>query len=113
MHAAHGSNVLLDKTFVWGEVEKHFAESPRHLSFRVVWGRNSTVPIETFAVAAKWDPWRDILDVWASIQMPKYSDQIARTLRIPLNNVRVHQDIDVGGRLFSASAPVDAFGTWR
>ena len=78
VHPAHGSNVLLDKTFVWGEVEKHFAESPRHLSFRVVWGRNSTVPIETFAVAAKWDPWRDILDVWASIQMPKYSDQIAR-----------------------------------
>jgi 2-furoyl-CoA dehydrogenase large subunit len=97
VHAAHGSNVLLDKTFVWGEVEKHFAESPRHLSFRVVWGRSSTVPIETFGVAAKWDPWREILDVWASIQMPKYSDQIARSLRIPLNNVRVHQDVDVGG----------------
>jgi 2-furoyl-CoA dehydrogenase large subunit len=97
VHPAHGSNVLLDKTFVWGEAEKHFAESPRHLSFRVVWGRNASVPIETFAVAAKWDPWRDILDVWASIQMPKYSDQIARALRIPLNNVRVHQDIDVGG----------------
>ena len=97
VHAAHGSNVLLDKTFVWGEVDKHFAESPRHLSFRVAWGRNSTVPIETFGVAAKWDPWRDILDVWASIQMPKYSDQIARALRIPANNVRVHQDVDVGG----------------
>ena len=97
VHAAHGSNVLLDKTFVWGDVDKDFAESPRQLSFRVVWGRSSTVPIETFGVAAKWDPWRAILDVWASIQMPKYSDQIARALRIPLNNVRVHQDVDVGG----------------
>src|SRR5882724_7458144 len=97
VHPPHGSNLLLDKTFVWGEVEKHFAESPRHLSFRVVWGRSSTVPIETFGVAAKWDPWREMLDVWASIQMPKYSDQIARSLRIPLNNVRVHQDVDVGG----------------
>jgi 2-furoyl-CoA dehydrogenase large subunit len=97
VHPEHGSNVLLDRTFVWGEVDKHFAESPRHLSFRVTWGRNSTVPIETFGVAAKWDPWREILDVWASIQMPKYSDQIARALRIPLNNVRVHQDVDVGG----------------
>ena len=29
--------------------------------------------------------------------MPKYSDQIARALRIPLNCVRVHQDVDVGG----------------
>jgi 2-furoyl-CoA dehydrogenase large subunit len=97
VHPEHGSNVLMDKTFVWGEVEKHFAESPRHLSFRVVWGRSSTVPIETFGVAAKWDPWREILDVWASIQMPKYPDQIARALRIPANNVRVHQDVDVGG----------------
>ncbi len=94
---AHGSNVLLDRTFVWGEVEKHFAESPRQLAFRVTWGRNSTVPIETFGVAASWDPWRDMLDVWASIQMPKYPDQIARALRIPANNVRVHQDVDVGG----------------
>jgi 2-furoyl-CoA dehydrogenase large subunit len=97
VHAAHGSNVLLDRTFVWGEVDEHFAASPRHLSFRVVWGRSSTVPIETFGVAAKWDPWREILDVWASIQMPKYPDQIARSLRIPANNARVHQDVDVGG----------------
>jgi 2-furoyl-CoA dehydrogenase large subunit len=97
VHPAHGSNVLLDKTFVWGEVGKHFADSPRHLSFRVVWGRNSTVPIETFGVVAEWDPWREMLDVWGSIQMPKYPDQIARALRLPANNVRVHQDIDVGG----------------
>jgi 2-furoyl-CoA dehydrogenase large subunit len=61
VHSAHGSNVLLDRTFVWGEVDKHFA------------------------------------DVWASIQMPKYPDQIARALRIPANGVRVHQDVDVGG----------------
>jgi 2-furoyl-CoA dehydrogenase large subunit len=97
VHAAHGCNVLLDRTFVWGEVEKHFAESPRQLSFRVTWGRSSTVPIETFGVAASWDPWREMLDVWASIQMPKYPDQIARSLRIPANGVRVHQDVDVGG----------------
>ena len=97
VHPAHGSNVLLDRTFVWGEVEKHFAESPRHLSFRVTWGRSSTVPIETFGVVASWDPWREMLDVWASIQMPKYPDQIARALRIPANGVRVHQDVDVGG----------------
>src|SRR5207245_10065749 len=27
VHADHGSNVLLDRTFVWGDVEKDFAES--------------------------------------------------------------------------------------
>jgi 2-furoyl-CoA dehydrogenase large subunit len=97
VHAGHGSNVLLNKTFVWGDVDKHFAEAERTLSFRVTWGRSSTVPIETFGVVASWDPWREILDVWASIQMPKYPEQIARSMRIPANQVRVDQDVDVGG----------------
>jgi 2-furoyl-CoA dehydrogenase large subunit len=97
VHQAHGSNVLLDKTFVWGEVDKDFTEAPRHLSLRVKWGRSSTVPIETFGVVASWDPWRDILDVWASIQMPKYPEQIAMGLKLPASSVRVHYDVDVGG----------------
>jgi len=97
VHPAHGSNVLLDRTFVWGEVEKDFAASPHKLKHRVKWGRSATVPIETFGVTASWDPWREILDVWASIQMPKYPDQIAMTLKIPMSSVRVHHDVDVGG----------------
>ena len=97
VHEKHGSNVLLDRTFVWGEVEKDFADSPRKLSMRVKWGRSSTVPIETFGIVARWDPWREILDVWASIQMPRYNEQIAHALKIPGTSVRVHHDVDVGG----------------
>jgi 2-furoyl-CoA dehydrogenase large subunit len=97
VHEAHGSNVLLDKTFVWGEVEKDFAASPHKLSLQVKWGRSSTVPIETFGVVARWDPWAELLDVWASIQMPRYADQIGAALKIPLSSVRVHYDVDVGG----------------
>jgi 3-oxo-Delta1-steroid hydratase/dehydrogenase large subunit len=97
VHADHGSNVLLDRTFVWGEVEKDFAESPHYLSLKMKWGRSSTVPIETFGVLANWDPWREILDVWASVQMPRYPDQIAAALKLPGSAVRVHNDVDVGG----------------
>jgi 2-furoyl-CoA dehydrogenase large subunit len=97
VHEAHGSNVLLDKTFTWGEVDKDFAASPRKLKLRVKWGRSSTVPIETFGVTASWDPWRDMLDVHASIQMPRFHDQIGTALKIPLTSVRVHHDVDVGG----------------
>ena len=49
------------------------------------------------ACVASWDPWREILDVWASIQMPKYPDQIATALKLPVSAVRVHYDVDVGG----------------
>ena len=97
VHPAHGSNVLLDRVFNWGDIDEHFAASEHQLSLRVTWGRNSTVPIETFGVLAQWDPWGQVLDVRASIQMPKYADQIARALRLPMNGVRVHYDVDVGG----------------
>ena len=97
VHEAHGTNVLLDRTFVWGEVEKDFTESPHHLSLKVKWGRNSTVPIETFGVLANWDPWREVLDVWASIQMPRFQEQLALALKLPGSAVRVYNDVDVGG----------------
>ncbi len=97
VHASHGSNVLLERRFVWGDVEADFTKADRRLAYRVKWGRSSTVPIETFHVTASWDAWRETLDVWASIQMPKFADQIARALRMSLNNVRVHNDVDVGG----------------
>src|SRR5215813_3972240 len=97
VHPAHGTNVLLHRRFVWGPVEDAFAKADHQLSFRAVWSRSSTVPIETFAVTAQWDPGQQIFDVWASIQMPKYPDQVARALRLPGNAVRVHYDVDVGG----------------
>ena len=74
-----------------------FAKAEHQLSFRATWNRNATVPIETFAVAAQWHPGTEILDIWASIQMPKYPDQAAKALRLPGNAVRVHYDVDVGG----------------
>ena len=97
VHEKHGTNVLLDKTFVWGEVDKDFAAAPHKLKLRVKWARSSTVPIETFGVVSTWDPWREMLDVWASIQLPRYADQIAAALKIPATSVRVHYDVDVGG----------------
>jgi CO/xanthine dehydrogenase Mo-binding subunit len=97
VHAEHGSNVLLDRTFTWGAVEQNFAQSAHRLSLKVKWGRSSTVPVETFAVLASWDPWREILDVFASVQMPRFPDQVALALKLPGSCVRVHNDVDVGG----------------
>ena len=97
VHPAHGSNVILHKKFVWGPVDEAFAKAQHQLAFRASWSRSSTVPIETFGIAAQWNPGTEILEVWASIQMPKYPDQVAKALRLPGNGVRVHYDVDVGG----------------
>lgn len=97
VHADHGSNVLFRRKFVWGPVEERFERAAHRLQFRARWNRSATVPIETFGVVAQWHRGSDLLDVWASIQMPKFPDQIARALRLPGNAVRVHFDVDVGG----------------
>jgi len=97
VHPAHGSNVIFQRKFVWGDVDGHFSRAQHQLSYRVRWARSSTVPIETFVVACAWNDATQILDVWASIQMPKFPDQLAKSLRLPGNAVRVHFDVDVGG----------------
>ena len=97
VHPEHGRNVLLDKQFVWGPVDDDFATAAHTLSFSVTWGRNSTVPIETFGVIAEWNGWDQMLDIWASVQMPKYADQISRSLGLAGNAIRVHYNVDVGG----------------
>ncbi len=98
VHPEHGSNLLYRRTFTWGRVARGFRGSAAHrLSFRARWHRSATVPIETFGVVAQWEPQARLLEIWASIQMPKYPEQIARALRLPGNAVRVHFDVDVGG----------------
>lgn len=97
VHPRHGSNVIFRRKFTWGDVDSHFAQAAHQLTYRVRWARSSTVPIETFAVACSWNDATEVLDVWASIQMPKFPDQLAKALRLPGNGVRVHFDVDVGG----------------
>lgn len=97
VHVEHGSNLAYQRTFTWGPVADDVAAAEHYAEVRVRWGRSSTVPLETFGVLAEWDAGRGILDVWASIQMPQYAEQIAEALRIPLSSVRVHYDVDVGG----------------
>nr|WP_246294966.1 xanthine dehydrogenase family protein molybdopterin-binding subunit [Schlegelella koreensis] len=97
VHPRHGSNVIWRRHFVWGDVDDHFAAAPHRLSYRARWARSSTVPIETFVVTCAWNDATQMLDVWASIQMPKYPDLLAKHMRLPGNQVRVHYDVDVGG----------------
>jgi 3-oxo-Delta1-steroid hydratase/dehydrogenase large subunit len=97
VHAALGSNVLAHREFTWGDVAGDFARADSVSRVRVRWNRSSTVPLETFGVVASWDDDARLLDVWASVQMPQFPEQLARALRLAGNQVRVHFDVDVGG----------------
>ena len=97
VHSGHGSNILYHRIYDWGDVDPVFEAAAHSLKFRANWSRSATVPVETFGVLAKWDEGQQMLDVWASIQMPSYPEQIAAVLKLPVNAVRVHYDVDVGG----------------
>ncbi|MFP6747555.1 MAG: xanthine dehydrogenase family protein molybdopterin-binding subunit [Alphaproteobacteria bacterium] len=97
VHPEHGSNVLYHGNFLWGDVDGDFAAADDSLSLRTRWGRSATVPIETFGALARWNGGTEILDIWASIQMPNFVELMAATLGYPLNGIRLHQDVDVGG----------------
>ncbi|HEX6841890.1 MAG TPA: xanthine dehydrogenase family protein molybdopterin-binding subunit [Stellaceae bacterium] len=97
VHPEHGSNVLYRRKFVWGPVDADFAAAAHRLALRARWHRSSTVPIETFGVLAQWHADAGLLDIWASIQMPKFPDLLAQALRLPGSAIRTHFDVDVGG----------------
>lgn len=97
VHPEQPSNVLWQRKFTWGNVDEDFAQAAHRVTGRYRWHRSSAVPIETFGVVARWNGAIDLLDVWASIQMPQYPEQIANALGLAHNQVRVHYDIDVGG----------------
>ena len=90
VHPAHGSNVLYRRKFVWGEVDKHFAAADEHqLSYRGALGTQLDSADRDFCGHVRVERRHQILDVWASIQMPKYPDLIAKCLRLAGNQVRV------------------------
>lgn len=97
IHDAHGSNVVWEDHFTWGDVDERFARADHVFDFRYRWGRHAGVPLETFGVVATLDHTREVLDVWASHQTPSLHNEIAHVLRRPAHTVRLHQDLDVGG----------------
>ena len=97
LHEAHGSNIAFQTSIDFGDVEGAFQRAAHVFSNRYRWSRHSGVPLETFGCVAAWDEVAGIVEVRASQQNPQISEQIARTMRIPTNKVRVHMDIDIGG----------------
>ena len=97
LHEAHGSNIAFQTSIDFGDVDTAFQQATHIFEAHYRWARHSGVPLETFGSIATWDEISGIVDVWASQQNPQISEQIARTMRVQTNKVRVHMDVDIGG----------------
>lgn len=89
LHDEMDSNVALDSTLAFGEVDEAFADSDNVVvrdSLR--WGRTSAQPLEPVAALADYDPATGMLTIQSnSVALTNFAFLIAGTLKIPSNKL--------------------------
>jgi CO/xanthine dehydrogenase Mo-binding subunit len=85
----HGTNVMLQKVFTWGEIDAAFASAAHVVRHRFRWNRLGANPLETFGVISEWNDVEGTLTCRGSFQAQGHF-AMARALvfNLPLNKVR-------------------------
>jgi 2-furoyl-CoA dehydrogenase large subunit len=98
LHPKVGSNVIVSRDFVHGEVAGAFAVAPRQTELTIHFPRNSIPPMEGFAVIAEYLGDEDGFDTISNFQGPfSLHAVMARALRVPSNRLRVRTAPNSGG----------------
>lgn len=86
----HGTNVIQQRTYTWGEVDRVFAEADHVVSGSFRWNRCGSNPTETFGCVCQWDLTDNSLLVHGSFQVPSFWG-LARSisLNLPANKVKI------------------------
>ena len=86
----HGSNVMLQRVFTWGEVDAAFAAADHVFTERFRWHRLGANPLETFGVISQWDTVDGSLTCHGSFQS-QFHMGLARAavLGLPSHKVRM------------------------
>ena len=87
----NGTNVMMSRTFTWGDVDTAIAEAAHVFTERFRWNRVGANPMETYGAICEWDPHTLEAKIQGSIQSPT-SAALGRAavLGIPSNSVNVH-----------------------
>jgi carbon-monoxide dehydrogenase large subunit len=97
VHEETGTNVLLSRAFVQGDVETALRGAAVVVGDRFRFHRHAGVAIENRACVARWDAGDGSLTLWSSTQIPGIvRDALAELLGLPTQRVRVIAP-DVGG----------------
>ena len=86
----HGTNVVQQRTYTWGDVDRVFAEADHVISNSFRWHRCGANPTETFGCVCQWDLTDNSLLCHGSYQVPSFWG-LARSfsLNLPANKVKV------------------------
>ncbi len=85
-----GTNVVYQRKFQWGEVEKAFRDADHVFSEKFRWNRLGANPMETFGVISQWDAIEGSLTCRGSYQAQGYMGLAASAvLQIPAHKIRM------------------------
>ncbi len=86
----HESNVIHDRTHIWGDVDKVFAEADHVIQEKFRWNRCGANPMETFGCVCQWDVIQDNLTCHGSYQTPGFIGLgRSASLNLPSNKIKV------------------------
>ncbi len=86
----HGHNVMFQRVFRWGDVDRVFQEADRVVEESFRWHRLGANPMETFGVISQWDPVDGSLTCHGSFQsQSQMALGRAASLRLPSHKVRL------------------------
>ena len=68
VHEQNGTNLIFEKKFTWGEVEKAFQEADKVFTEQFIWNRLSGNTMETANCIAQWNPLEESLTMWMAAQ---------------------------------------------
>ncbi len=98
LHPKVGSNIVVSRDFVHGDVEAILSKAPHRTALTVHYPRNSIPPIEGFALIAEYLSEEDGYDTISNFQGPfSLQPVMARALRVPSNKLRVRTAPNSGG----------------
>jgi 2-furoyl-CoA dehydrogenase large subunit len=98
LHPKIGSNVVVSRDFVHGDVAGAFEQAARRTELTAHFPRNSIPPMEGFAVIAEYLGDEDGYDTISNFQGPfSLHTVMARALRVPSNRLRVRTAPHSGG----------------
>jgi len=98
LHAAHGSNVVNHRSFLWGEPENAFAEADYVVKERLIFPRYTSMPLEGYVVIAEYASAEGAYSVWSNFQGPFTMHPVtAMALGVPMTKLRFLVPSDIGG----------------
>jgi len=86
----HGTNVILQRVFNWGDVDGALAQAEHVYSEKFRWNRMGANPMETYGCVSQWDLVEDRVTCRGSYQSSSHMALgVAGTLGLPSNRVTV------------------------